>query len=136
MHMQGQPRDMQQQPTYHNLVTEVMDFLQQRVQACADVGIEKSRICLDPGIGFGKTLEHNCRLLKELPSLTSCGLPLLVGVSRKSMLGQILGVEVDQRMVASVAAGLIAVAKGAKILRVHDVLATRQALDIYQAIES
>ncbi len=136
MHMQGQPRDMQVHPSYENVVVEVRDFLQSRVEACLSSGIDKERICLDPGIGFGKALEHNCELLKEIAGLSIDGLPLLVGVSRKRMFSEILGLDIDQRMIASVAAGLIAVTKGAKILRVHDVKATKEAIEVYKAIES
>ncbi len=136
MHMQGEPRSMQHDPIYEDVIAEVAEFLTQRVGACEKAGIAKSRVCLDPGIGFGKTLEHNCQLLKGLQRLSIFELPLLVGVSRKSMLGQILNIEVSERMIASVAAGLISVTNGAKILRVHDVKATRQAIDIYKAIES
>lgn len=134
MHMQGQPRSMQNAPQYKNVVKEVRKFLQQRVEVCVDAGIEKSRICLDPGIGFGKTLEHNCELLKHLPELMIDGLPMLIGVSRKRMFEEILGLKVDERMVASVSAGLLMVSKGAKILRVHDVKATKEAIEVYKAI--
>ncbi|NVJ66135.1 MAG: dihydropteroate synthase [Gammaproteobacteria bacterium] len=135
MHMQGEPRTMQDAPYYINVVKQVGDFLRERVNACVEAGIDKRRICLDPGIGFGKTLQHNCQLLKHLYDLQIGDLPLLVGVSRKRMFEQILGLEVDKRMVASVAAGLIAVTKGAKILRVHDVKATKEAIEVYKAIE-
>ncbi len=135
MHMQGTPGTMQKAPRYLDPVTEVKDFLQQRIVACVEQGINKDRICLDPGIGFGKNLEHNCQLLKHLDSIVIDGLPLLVGISRKNMLGQILKLEVSERLNASVNAALLAITKGAKIVRVHDVKETRQAVDLYNAIE-
>lgn len=135
MHMQGEPRSMQDDPSYVDVVSDVRQFLEQRVETCTAAGIDKSRICLDPGIGFGKTLEHNCGLLRALDKLQFDSLPLLVGVSRKRMFAEILNLAVEDRMVASVAAGLMAVTKGAKILRVHDVKATKEAIEVYKAIE-
>ncbi|GAB4182252.1 MAG: dihydropteroate synthase [Wenzhouxiangellaceae bacterium] len=136
MHMQGQPRTMQQQPSYENVVTEVAEFLSQRVAACEEAGIQRQRLLLDPGFGFGKTLAHNLQLLAGLQHLTSLGLPLLAGISRKRMIGELTGREVDQRVHGSVAAALIAARNGAAILRVHDVAATRDALAIYNAVEN
>ena len=130
MHMQGQPRTMQQAPYYEDgVVTEVIRFLQQRIAACQFAGIERSQIWVDPGFGFGKTLEHNLALLNELDRLQSLDVPLLVGISRKSMIGALLGdVPVEQRLQGSVGAAVVAVARGARIVRVHDVRETVEAL--------
>jgi dihydropteroate synthase len=135
MHMQGQPRGMQTDPRYGDVVTEVVDFLAERVAACASVGIARERIVIDPGFGFGKTLAHNLALLRHLDRLVDSGLPVLAGISRKSMLGQITGRPVGQRVHASVAAALLAVQRGAALVRVHDVAATRDALAVLQTIE-
>lgn len=136
MHMRGEPDTMQQQPHYQNIVAEVADFLGQRVAECRAAGIEREKILLDPGFGFGKTLEHNLELFRGLPQLQQqLGMPLLVGVSRKSMIGAILNRPVEQRMVGSVAAAMLAVQRGASILRVHDVAATADALKILTVIE-
>ena len=135
MHMQGAPATMQQEPTYTDVVGEVLAYLTQRVAALTRAGIERSRIVIDPGFGFGKTLEHNLTLLRELPRFAALGLPVLAGLSRKSMLGSITGRPVDQRLHASVAAALLAAQRGAKILRVHDVAATRDALCLLAALE-
>lgn len=134
MHMQGEPRTMQQRPAYQDVLGEVTDFLQQRMAACLSAGIERENILLDPGFGFGKSLDHNLTLLRQLPLLGQLGQPLLVGLSRKSMLGQITGRDVKQRVSASVAAALLAVQNGAWIVRVHDVAATRDALAIWRAV--
>jgi dihydropteroate synthase len=135
MHMQGEPGNMQQKPEYADVVNEVKRFLEERIAACVDAGVETGRLVLDPGFGFGKSLPHNVRLLAELPRLTELGLPLLVGVSRKSMLGALLGnAPVDQRLHAGVAAAAIAVVKGAKIIRTHDVQATCDALAVAAAL--
>ncbi|MDH5483813.1 MAG: dihydropteroate synthase [Gammaproteobacteria bacterium] len=134
MHMQGEPRTMQQQPQYGNVVDEVKSFLQQRVECCIQAGIRREQIIIDPGFGFGKTLQHNLLLLKHLDQFVAMGLPVLVGLSRKSMLGAITGEEVDQRIYASVAAAVVARAKGAAIFRVHDVKATVDALKVAQAV--
>lgn len=136
MHMQGEPGSMQQAPSYANVVAEVQDFLASSVARCRAAGIAEDRLVLDPGFGFGKTLEHNLALFRGLPELAVDGLPLLVGVSRKTMLGAITGRPVEQRQSASVAAALVAAQKGAKILRVHDVAATRDALAVWAAIEN
>jgi len=136
MHMQGEPRNMQAQPHYNNVVTEVKDFLQQRLDAAVAAGIPRERLVIDPGFGFGKTLEHNIALLRHLECFSEMKVPLLVGLSRKSMLGKITGRDVGDRIHASVAAALLAVAKGARIVRVHDVKATRDALAVYNAVHS
>lgn len=134
MHMQGQPDTMQNTPQYKNVVAEVKIFLEQRIQAVMSAGIPPERIIIDPGFGFGKTLEHNLTLLRQLDQFSSINLPILVGISRKSMLGAITGNDVSDRIHASVAAALLAVIKGAKIVRVHDVKATHDALSVYGAI--
>ncbi|MCX8087490.1 MAG: dihydropteroate synthase [Rhodocyclaceae bacterium] len=136
MHMQGEPRTMQHHPHYEDVVAEVRDFLIGRVAACEAAGIPRERICLDPGFGFGKTVEHNYTLLAHLDALAALGLPLLVGLSRKSMLGAVTGRENGAaRMPASVAAALLAVQKGARIVRVHDVAATKDAFAVLAALE-
>ena len=135
MHMQGEPGTMQQAPVYDDVVAEVRDFFVEQVANCRSAGIADERLVLDPGFGFGKTLEHNLKLFRELGSLAIEGLPLFIGVSRKTMLGAITGRPVDQRIPASIAAALVGAQKGAKILRVHDVAATRDALAIWSAIE-
>lgn len=132
MHMQGLPRTMQQAPDYQNVTLEVADFLQQRLQACDEVGIARERICLDPGYGFGKRLEHNYELLGKIGDLHALDLPLLVGMSRKSMLGQLLDREVDQRLAGGLAAHLFALSQGAQILRVHDVKEMADAVRVWQ----
>jgi dihydropteroate synthase len=134
MHMQGSPVTMQTNPNYQNIVTEVNDYLQQRVIACLDAGMASSKIWLDPGFGFGKTLEHNIELVRKLPELVSLGQPVLVGFSRKSMVGQMLGRPLDERLVGSLALAMMALERGAKILRVHDVVATRDIIDTFVAI--
>ena len=134
MHKQGSPQTMQTQPAYSDVVTEVSEFLRARIAAAESAGIARQRIVIDPGFGFGKTLEHNVALLRELNKLTELGVPILAGLSRKSMLGTLTGQEVGQRLSGSVAAALIAVQRGAKIVRVHDVRATVDALKIWNAI--
>ena len=135
MHMAGEPLTMQCAPKYDDVVAAVRDFLTERVVRCREAGIADSRIVLDPGFGFGKSLAHNLALFRSLTATGAYGLPLLVGVSRKSMLGAITGRQVDQRVAASVAAALLGALKGAKILRVHDVAETRDALAVLSAIE-
>ncbi len=132
MHMQGQPRTMQQAPDYRDVTLEVADFLQQRLQACDEAGIPRERICLDPGYGFGKRLEHNYELLGKVGQLHQLGLPLLVGMSRKSMLGQLLQRELDERLAGGLAAHLFALSQGAQILRVHDVKEMADAVRVWQ----
>ena len=135
MHMQGEPRSMQVNPQYNDVVAEVKDFLQQRLNAAQAAGISRVRLVIDPGFGFGKTLEHNLELLRHLDRFVDMGVPVLAGLSRKSMLGKLTGNGVGDRVHASVAAALLATAKGASILRVHDVKATRDALAVYNAVE-
>lgn len=135
MHMQGEPGTMQQAPGYGDVVGEVRAFLADMVVRCRAAGISDERLVLDPGFGFGKTLEHNLALFRALSDWSAEALPLLVGVSRKSMLGAMTGRPVGQRQPASIAAALMAAQKGAKILRVHDVAATRDALTVWAAIE-
>jgi dihydropteroate synthase len=136
MHKQGNPDTMQQQPDYADVVQEVGSYLARRIELCLAHGIARDRLLADPGFGFGKTLEHNLQLLRELPQLeVLAGVPLLVGMSRKSMLGAITGEQQpDQRLGASVAAALLAAQRGAKVIRVHDVKATHQALQVWQAL--
>jgi dihydropteroate synthase len=135
MHMLGDPSTMQQAPVYRDVVAEVAAFLQDRVSALLACGVARERILLDPGIGFGKNLEHNLSLLRGLSGLAELGFPLLLGVSRKSMVGQITGRGVGERMAGSVAAALASVHRGAAIVRVHDVAETKDALAVWQAIE-
>jgi dihydropteroate synthase len=135
MHMQGEPRTMQSDPRYGDVVAEVAAFLGARAAACTAAGIDKNRIVIDPGFGFGKTLAHNLALLRHLDRLTAAGLPVLAGLSRKSMFGLITGRSVGDRMPASIAAAMLAVQRGAAIVRVHDTAATRDALSVLKAIE-
>lgn len=136
MHMQGEPRTMQSNPRYDDVVVDVCRFLQSRALAVEDLGISRERIVLDPGFGFGKTLRHNLLLLRNLGSLVDLGWPVLVGLSRKSMLGIITGRDVNDRVHGSVAAALLAVVNGARIVRVHDVRATRDALAVLDALNA
>ncbi len=135
MHMAGEPETMQQDPHYEDVVKEVGEFLLARTEVCEQAGIARHNIILDPGFGFGKTLEHNLILFRALPELGSLGFPLLVGVSRKAMVGTILDKPVDQRMVGSVVLAMLAAQRGAGVLRVHDVAATVDALKIMNAVE-
>ena len=135
MHMQGAPGNMQDNPHYVDIVAEVAEFLGERVAAAEAAGITLNRIAVDPGFGFGKTLEHNIELLRRLTELVVPGLPLLVGMSRKSMLGLITGRAAPDRIFGGVAAHVLAVLHGARIVRVHDVAATRDALMVVQAVE-
>jgi dihydropteroate synthase len=135
MHMQGGPRTMQADPRYGDVVAEVHDFLAQRVAAARASGIAAERIVVDPGFGFGKRIEHNLALLRQLERFSDLGACVLAGLSRKSMLGEITGRKVSQREAASVAAALLAARNGARILRVHDVAATRDALAVWAAVE-
>ncbi|HEX7915405.1 dihydropteroate synthase [Rudaea sp.] len=136
MHMQGEPRTMQDAPHYDDVVGEVKNFLAGRIFACEMSGIDRKRIVVDPGFGFGKTLEHNLALLRGLDQLAALGVPLLAGLSRKGMIGALTGRDVEQRAAGSAAAALIAVQKGAMIVRVHDVAATRDALAVWQGVVS
>ncbi|MET0027890.1 MAG: dihydropteroate synthase [Candidatus Thiodiazotropha sp.] len=135
MHMQGQPRTMQSAPHYDQVVGDVMEFLNDRLEACVSAGIPRERILLDPGFGFGKTLQHNLELLHSLERFLSLGLPLLVGISRKSMIGALLDERpVDGRLYGSLAAAVIAAMKGASVIRVHDVAETVDALKVVAAV--
>jgi len=134
MHMQGEPRSMQNAPHYSDVVADVRLFLEQQVSLCRDAGIGNERILLDPGFGFGKTTEHNLSLLRRLSELEIDGIPLLVGLSRKSTIGNITGRSVGERVHGSVAAAVIAVQNGASIVRVHDVAATADALKVLRAV--
>ena len=134
MHKQGDPQTMQQQPHYQNVVAEVGAFLRERIAAAEAAGIQRDRIVVDPGFGFGKTLAHNLALLRELKQLTELGVPVLAGLSRKSMLGALTGQDVGHRLSASVAAALIAVQRGTDIVRVHDVREMVDALKILNAV--
>lgn len=134
MHKQGEPASMQMAPTYSNVLSEVRNFLSERLQACRRAGIARDRIVIDPGFGFGKTLEHNLTLQRRMVELTALGVPVLAAWSRKSSLGTITGRPPEERLAASLAAALLAVQHGAKILRVHDVRETRDALAVWQAL--
>ena len=134
MHMRGEPRTMQENPQYSDVVAEVREFLHARIEAAITAGITREKIVIDPGFGFGKTLDHNLVLLRELRQLQDLGVPVLAGLSRKSMIGMALGLPVEQRLHASVALALIAVQNGAKIVRVHDVAATVEAIRMWEAV--
>jgi dihydropteroate synthase len=136
MHMQGEPRSMQESPTYDDLVGEVHRFLAERIFACEMAGIPKQRIVLDPGYGFGKSSAHNLLLLRQQARLLDLGLPLLAGLSRKRTLGELTGREVGDRLPASVAAAVLAAEYGASILRVHDVAATVDAMKVWAAVNA
>ena len=137
MHMQGQPATMQQQPLYDSVIDEVYAFLKQRIDACHQVGIEHSRLLIDVGFGFGKTLTHNLQLLAQLSHFKQLQCPILVGMSRKSMLGTILGgAPVNQRLFAGLSAATIAALNGAHIIRTHDVKATIDSLAVVNAMLS
>ena len=138
MHMLGEPRTMQEDPRYDDVVADVRDFLAERMQAAVAAGVAEDRIVLDPGIGFGKTLEHNLALLRGLPQLAELGRPLLVGPSRKRFIGELSGAdaEADDRLPGTIAACIASAQRGAAILRVHDVASVRQALAVAGAIEA
>lgn len=133
MHMQGDPKTMQQSPHYENVMIDVDRFLRENIQRCVDAGIEKNQIILDPGFGFGKNLAHNYQLLAHLSELHHFGLPILAGMSRKSMVGQLLNVPPQERVAGSVACAVIAAMQGAQIIRVHDVKETVDAMKVVQA---
>ncbi|HLS21669.1 MAG TPA: dihydropteroate synthase [Paenalcaligenes sp.] len=135
MHMQGEPRTMQDHPHYDDLKGEVRGFLQQRVQALRSAGVQRDRIMLDPGLGFGKTVADNYILLRDLDELDIDGLPWLIGLSRKSMIGQVTGRAVQDRLAGSLAGMLAAVDRGAAVVRVHDVAASRDALRVWLAVK-
>ena len=136
MHMQGEPLTMQQNPEYKDVIGEVSTFFEQRIAAVEEGGVSRDRMVLDPGFGFGKTLAHNLHLLRRMGEVSVNGLPILAGLSRKSMLGQLTGRPVEQRLAASVSAALLAAEGGARILRVHDVAETRDALALWKAVHS
>jgi dihydropteroate synthase len=133
MHMKGEPKDMQDGPEYQDIIQEVSDFFDVRVDACITAGIERNNILLDPGFGFGKNLEHNYQLLAQLPTLHAFHLPILIGLSRKRMIGELLQRDVNERLAGSLAGALIAAQQGARILRVHDVAETHDVLSVMSA---
>jgi len=135
MHMQGEPRTMQLEPHYEDVVREVLEALLQQARSVEQLGVSRSRISIDPGLGFGKTVAQNYRLVAELETIVASGYPVVFGASRKSMLGAVTGRSVDQRLAGSVAAALAGVEHGAKVLRVHDVGETRDALMIWQSVK-
>lgn len=134
MHMQGQPKTMQQSPDYKAVVNEVSYYLQSRADACIAAGIDRSRLLIDPGFGFGKSVEHNLSLLNHLSVLADLDYPVLVGLSRKSLIGKVLGRDVDQRLAGSLALAVLAAERGASIIRVHDVAETVDAVSLYSAV--
>lgn len=134
MHMQGSPATMQDQPEYNDVLEEVSDFLLQRVAACEGAGIDRNKIILDPGIGFGKTVDHNLRIMNNIAHFRAKGMPVLIGTSRKSMLGAVLNREVDQRLAGSLATVAFAVVQGAEIIRVHDVAETVDVVKMTRAM--
>lgn len=133
MHMLGQPKTMQQAPVYKNVVAEVKQYLSDEIDRCEAAGIAKNRLIIDPGFGFGKNLAHNYQLLAKLSEFHVLGVPLLVGISRKSMIGELLDVPLEERLVGGIACAVIAAMQGAKIIRAHDVKETVQAMKIVQA---
>lgn len=136
MHMKGEPRNMQKRPYYRDVVSEIMGFLEERIEFCLRNGIKKSRIIIDPGIGFGKTVTHNLEILKNIGRFTSLEYPVLLGVSRKSFIGHLLNLESQERLVGSLGAGIWGLVMGADILRVHDVLETKRAAMVVDAIRN
>jgi len=135
MHMRGEPKTMQADPVYADVVAEVRDFLAARVAACVAAGIPRDRLTIDPGFGFGKTVEHNLTLLRDLGAIAALGVPVLAGWSRKSSLGRVTGRAPEERLASSLAAALIAAQHGARIVRVHDVAATRDVLAVLDAVQ-
>ncbi|MBA6222820.1 dihydropteroate synthase [Colwellia sp. MB02u-18] len=134
MHMQGIPKNMQNSPSYDDVINDIIVFFQQRIDTCISAGIARERLILDPGFGFGKTLEQNFYLLANLSKFNQLGLPLLAGLSRKSMIGNLLNREVEQRLAGSLATAIIAAQQGAHIIRVHDVQETVDALKVLKAV--
>ncbi len=134
MHMKGEPSEMQKNPSYVNVVSEVIQFLRERALFAIGNGIKKDLIAIDPGIGFGKKIQHNIQILKELSSFRSLGFPIVLGASRKGFIGEILNKNVNERLIGSVSTALIAAINGAKILRVHDVKETKEALQIFEEL--
>jgi len=135
MHMRGEPRTMQQAPVYDDVVTEVVSWLGEQANLLISLGIASNRLSLDPGFGFGKTIEHNYKLLRHLDELVALGHPVLVGLSRKSMIGAVTGRPVDQRLAGSLAGALAGLYRGARIVRTHDVASVKDAIEIWQAVE-
>lgn len=135
MHMQGEPGNMQVAPHYDDVVEDVCEYLQSRIACCERQGIARNRLLLDPGFGFGKSVTHNLKLLRELPRLAAIGLPLVVSLSRKSLIGKLLGREVGQRLPASLALAVLAAQRGAAVIRTHDVAATVDAVSMLMALE-
>ena len=134
MHMQGQPRTMQHQPNYNHLIQDVSDFLSERISACENVGISRQQLILDPGFGFGKTLEHNYQMLAKFEQFHQFGLPVLAGMSRKSMIFNLLGKPPAECLAGSLACATIAAMKGAHIIRVHDARETAEVVKIYNMV--
>ena len=135
MHMQGEPGNMQVAPHYDDVVEDVCEYLKSRIASCERQGIARNRLLLDPGFGFGKSVTHNLKLLRELPRLAAIGLPLVVSLSRKSLIGKLLGREVGQRLPASLALAVLAAQRGAAVIRTHDVAATVDAVSMLMALE-
>jgi dihydropteroate synthase len=136
MHMQGQPRTMQKNPSYDDVLSDITQFFEDRVLACNKAGIHKERLILDPGFGFGKTISHNFEILDKFGEFLTLGYPLLAGLSRKSMFGQLLNRETSERVAASIAGALLCAQKGAHIIRVHDVKETADAISVWQAAKN
>lgn len=136
MHMQGEPSTMQNKPRYDNVVDEVLNFLSERIQSLRESGVSQDQLLIDPGFGFGKTLQHNLYLLKHLDRLQKLGCPVLVGMSRKSMIGDMLDKPVDQRLFGSLAVALMALERGASVLRVHDVAETADIVKVWKAVSA
>lgn len=134
MHMQGMPRTMQNNPQYTDIIIDILEFFEQRIICCEQSGIRKGRLLLDPGFGFGKTLDHNYEILAQLDQFNVLGLPLLAGISRKSMIGNLLNRDVDERLAGSLAAAIVAIQQGAKIIRVHDVQESVDTIKILKAV--
>jgi len=134
MHMQGMPRTMQENPEYNDIIDDILDFFRQRIDCCERSGINKERLVLDPGFGFGKTVAHNYEVLAKFAQFKTLGLPVLAGVSRKSMIGNLLNRDVSERLAGSLAAAIVAVQQGANIIRVHDVQESVDALNILKAV--
>ena len=134
MHMQGMPRTMQENPQYTNVIEDILDFFRQRIDCCEQNGINKERLVLDPGFGFGKTLAHNYEVLANFAQFKSLGLPVLAGISRKSMIGNLLNREVNERLAGSLTAAIVAIHQGANIIRVHDVQESVDAINILKAV--
>jgi dihydropteroate synthase len=134
MHMQGMPRTMQEKPQYNDIINDIIEFFKQRIQCCEQSGINKERLLLDPGFGFGKTLAHNYEMLAKFAQFKSLGLPVLAGISRKSMIGDLLNREVNERLAGSLAAAIVAIQQGANIIRVHDVQESVDVMNILKAV--